>query len=241
VSISVLALTAGAWYAPKFLNKFRKLADSLDAELVIAGDGDEGVAMAHRFADVVVRVDLNGATQENAIKPSVDQCKGDWILRFDDDETCSDAMLQWLFKREWEKGQENVFSFPYAWLWDENHFITTAPFWVDPHARLMPKDMTAKWEVRSHAPNPFGTGTIVPVAHCHWKFVVRGYSERNATAQHYDTYFPGAGTGEWYGKFTLPEVYCPVVTLREVGHGDVQLGSWIDTGVKTVLEPKRVE
>lgn len=237
MTLSVLTLTNGRPYATRFLAEFRDLAKLLKAEFVIAADGPMGIEVARRFSREIVPLELNGATQENAIAPSVAACHGDWILRFDDDESCSPAMIEWLLKREWERGEEKVYSFPYAWLWgDENHFLVSPPFWPDPHARLMPSDMTAKWQVHSHASNPFGTGYIVPIAHCHHKFLVRTLAERQATARHYDTYFAGAGTGEHYGQFTTPETHCKTMLVREVGHGNVMLNEWIGKGEPLSIE-----
>jgi hypothetical protein len=239
MSLSVLTLTNGRPYAARFLAEFQQLATELGAEYVIAADGPMGIDVARKYGCNIVPLDLAGRTQENAIAPSVAECHGDWILRFDDDETCSPAMREWLLKREWERGTEKVYSFPYAWLWgDADHFLVSFPFWPDPHARLMPREMTAKWPVQSHGPNPFGVGTIVPVAHLHHKFLVRSFAERQATARHYDTYFPGAGTGEHYGNFTLPETHAKDMRVREVGHGDVMLNEWIGQGEPVKIEGK---
>ncbi len=231
MTLSVCALTCGNPYAPRFLAEFRQLARDLGAEFVVAGDGERGVAMARQFSKNVLLLNLNGRTPEYAIAPTVSASQGDWILRFDDDETCSAAMREWLLAREWERGVEQVYSFPYAWLWgDERHFITSAPFWVDPHARLMPRQMTAQWGDCVHAGNPFGVGKIVPVAHLHHKFIVRTFEQRLATARQYDGYAMGAGTGSYYGQFTTPETHCKTLTVREVGDGAVELSEWIGTG-----------
>lgn len=230
MSLSILVFTRGDVFAARFLGEFKELAKRLDALYVIAGDGEQGARLAHKFADVIFRVDANGL-QETQIANVAKQIPTDWTLKFDDDETVSDAMRDWLLTREWLSGQDKVFSFPYAWLWgDENHFITSSPFWTDPHARLMPTKYFYDWGTNVHASNPHGEGKIIPVAHKHHKFLVKDFDERRQVAKRYDGFMQGAGTGEHYGKFTLPELYCDKLTVREVGRGDVRLQEWIATG-----------
>ncbi len=237
MSIAILTFTKGDAFAARFLAEQRQLADALGAEFVIAGDGAAGAAMAERFADRVIPVDTIGI-QESHIAWAAWQIKSDWLLKLDDDETISPAMRDWLLRREWETGTEQVYSFPYAWLWgDENHFITSAPFWPDPHARLMPTRFFRDWGREMHAPNPHGTGTVIPVAHLHHKFLVKSFAERMEVARRYDQLRPGAGTGAHHGKFTMPEYLCQDLNVREVGDGHVELGGWTGTGERKMIFP----
>lgn len=228
MNLSIITQTDGVKYARRFLHEFRQLAGDLDADLVIAGDGDNGQAMAQDFADRVVRIDLRGIP-EAGIRPACEAACGDMILRLDDDETVSPAMRDWLLKREWEQG--GIFSFPYAWLWeDDKHFLTSRPFWPDPHTRLMPKDLTARWKVYPHAGNRFGLGKLIPVAHCHHKFLVQSVEQRQQRAAKYESVGPGLGLGMHYGKFFFPERFCTSLTVRELGDGTVKLDEWVDQG-----------
>ncbi len=239
MSLSVLCQTYGANYAGPFLAKFRRLADALDADFVIVGDGYAGELLAKDYADKVVRIDMQH-TPEEGIYPGCKACKGDWVLRFDDDETLSTAMRQWLVQRRWEQATESVFSFPYCWLWgDAQHFITSPPFYPDPHARLMPKRMMEQWLVTPHAGNLFGLGLVVPVAHLHHKFLVQSREHRERHAAKLDAVQQGYGLGAHYGKFMFPERFCDSIRVREVGDGHLQLGEWIETGENVDLSATR--
>lgn len=233
MSLSVLVFTEGHPFAARFLFEFGRLARDLKAQYVIAGDHEQGFRMARRFADIAIQVETKGL-QEHKITEVSGMCAGDWILKLDDDETVSPAMRDWLLA--WKPGTEAAYSFPYAWLWgDEQHFITAPPFWVDPHGRLMRKELMQDWPTGVHQNNPH-TGPVVPVALCHHKFLVKSMDERREVARRYDGFMQGAGTGELYGKYTLPEVYCSEFTVREVGDGKVRLTDWILTG--EIVEPR---
>ncbi len=232
MTLSICAITGGKPYAEQFLARFRELANTLGTEFVIAGDGERGMEMAQRFADTTLPVTVPGAMAEAVYAPLARACKGDWVLRLDDDESCSEAMNDWLVSREWERGTETVYSFPYAWLWgDENHFLVSPPFWVDPHARLTSREYLTQWQVRVHGAGPGTGGTIVPVAHCHHGLLVKSLVERQEIALRYDALKPGAGTGHHFGKFLTPERFFPDgVLVRELGRGDVQLQEWVGQG-----------
>lgn len=229
-TISIFAQTYGAPYAARFLTGFRMLANELGADFVIVGDGEAGELMARRFADTAVRFNMQH-TPEEGIRPGAEACQGEMILRFDDDETISPAMRKWILEREWAESKETIFSFPYAWLWgDENHFITSAPFWPDPHARLMPKVTTMRWQVTPHAGNVFGLGKVVPVAHCHHKFLVQSEAHRYRHGAKLEGVGPGLGFGTHFGKFMFPERFCTSITVHELGNGLVGLENWVDSG-----------
>lgn len=235
VSLAVLAFTRGDPFAARFLEKFRDLAQVCEAEYVIAGDRAAGFEMAQRFADRAIPVETSGI-QESHIAQVARQIEADWILKLDDDESISSALWQWLVAGGWQQGERNVYSFPTAWLWgDEGHFITSFPFWPDPHARLMKRECFFDWGTGMHAGNPHGVGWIVHAALWHHKFLVKDMPERLAVARRYDALRPGAGTGPYYGKFTLPEVFCRELVVREVGDGLVKLDEWVGTGEKVAL------
>jgi hypothetical protein len=229
MSLSVLVFTEGHPFAARFLDEFGELARELSAEYVIAGDHEQGYEMARRYADLPIRVDTQGL-QEHMVAEVAAQCFGDWVLKLDDDETVSPAMREFLMHYDWWQAGPQAYSFPYAWLWgDEDHFITSPPFWVDPHGRLMKKGLMLDWPTGVHQNNPH-TGPVIPVALCHHKFLVKTQEERREVARRYDAFMQGAGSGPHYGKFTLPEEHCKELTVREVGTGDVLLSEWILTG-----------
>lgn len=229
MSLSILVFTEGLDFAARFLADFRDLARTLGAEYVIAGDHARGYNMARLYADVPLQVETRGL-QEHKIAEAAIQCRGDWVLKLDDDETCSQAMRTFLAGYDWQTAGPQAYSFPYAWLWgDEAHFITSPPFWVDPHARLMRKPLMLDWPTGVHQNNPH-SGPIIPASLCHHKFLVKGIEARREVARRYDGFMAGAGTGQHYGKFTLPEVYCDGLTVREVGDGQALLNEWIGTG-----------
>ena len=232
MNLSIAVITAGKPYAVQCLAQCRAWADMLGADLVVAGDKDDGVALAKQYADTVVPVDITNGLGESVVPLLAQTCANDWVLRFDDDETGTDALLNWLLEGAWVNGNQQVYAFPRAWLWgDEQHFITNTPLWPDVQSRMMKKELTARWENAVHAGTPAGTGPVIPVALAHYKFLVRTFAERQATARTYDALQPGAGSGDYYGRFTLPELfYVNGVTVRELGDGEVMLDEWINTG-----------
>lgn len=237
MTLSILAFTKGDAFAARFLSQFRALANDLSSEFVIAGDGTRGMALAQQYADRAIPVETIGI-QESHIAIVAGECRGDWILKLDDDESLSPAMRDWLQAREWERGEEKGFGFPYAWLWgDARHFITTPPFWTDAHVRLLKKEIAQTWGTGMHAGNPM-TARTIPVAHLHHKFLVKSLDERKEVARRYDALLDGAGTGEHFGKFTLPEIFCKRLWVREVGDGAVELDAWVNTGEEVECSPK---
>ena len=232
MNLSIAVVTAGKPYAHKTLSQLREWANLLGAQLVIAGDKDEGAFIAVQYAHRVVNVEITNGLGESAIPALVKACAHEWILRFDDDETGSAAMLEWLQRGEWISENWDAYSFPRANLWgDENHFITNAPLWEDKQTRLTRRDILARWENKVHAGQPASRNADVSAMLLHHKFLVRTYAERQETARHYDSLRAGAGTDDHFGRFTLPELFfVNGVNVREVGSGAVELGQWVNTG-----------
>lgn len=232
MNLSIAVLSAGKPYATRCLNQCREWANELGVQLVVAGDGERGYALAKQYADVAIPVEITNGLGESAIPIIAAACHTDWVLRFDDDETGTPALLEWLKQEVWEQNGVGVYHFPRAWLWgDEQHFITSAPLWTDKQARLTRRELLAGWGNHVHAGAPASAGIDVPAAMLHYKLLVRSFSERQETARLYDALEPGAGSGNYFGKFTLPELfYANGVQVREIGDGTVGLDEWIGTG-----------
>jgi len=235
MSLSILVFTRGDAFAPPFLADMWPLSRSLGAELVIAGDGDAGMALAQRFADVAVPVHCD-RIQETEIARASGFCRGEWVLKLDDDDSLSPALIDFLRRYNWQTAGPKAYAFPYAWLWgDHKHFITSPPFWPDPHPRLMVKGEMARWPTGVHQNHP-ASSVLMPLALLHHKFLAKTLDERREVAARYDSLQQGAGTGEHYGKFSLPELYCETLTVREVGDGNVGLNEWTGTGETVKVE-----
>lgn len=231
MNLSLAVLTAGKPYAAMVLEQMQVWAQLLGAELVVAGDGECGYALAKQYADVAIPVEITNGLGESAIPFIAQACRADWVLRFDDDETGTPAMLDWLKHSQWEHSDASVYHFPRMWLWgDEAHFITDAPLWTDRQTRLTRRDVLTRWGNRVHASAPPEMGLDAPVAMLHHKLLVRTFAERQETARIYDALEAGAGSGSYFGKFTLPELFfVNGVHVREIGDGAVT-GEWSNTG-----------
>lgn len=216
--ISIICVTKGEWWSPEFLSKMRRDADELNAQLVILGDGERGFNQAKIYAHKAVQVETGGYV-ESVLNDAVDSADGEWILRLDDDEKMSKAMLDW-FKAGWYKnGPQDIYSFPCAWLWGSpDRFISSPPFWTDIHPRFTTADKARGWDNEPHAGNPHGLGFTVPALHLHYKFLIKSFEERIKIAKRYEELKEGAGFG-MHRPFTLPELSHHTITTLPVGEG----------------------
>lgn len=139
---------------------------------------------------------------ESIYDRAVQACRGDYVLRLDDDERMSDHMVRWLVEGVYMLSDH--WKFERAHLWgDEQHFIPAQPLWPDHQTRLSKKAKAGGRGV-IHAGSPFGGGDLadgcVIEHHC---FLVRSYEERKAKMDRYNRIQEGAG----WPAFNLPEIY----------------------------------
>lgn len=176
--LSILCVTTGRDRAQPFLEHFMELAEKLDAECVIVRDGED----VHSKGYI-----------ESVLDEAIARTSGEYILRLDDDERCSPAMVQWLEAREYEKGDH--FTFPRVHFWgDSQSVILEQYYFPDLQTRL---SVRAKAGGRGeiHLGSPFGAGEVTRVCLEHWVYLVKTYEERCATGVHYNEIRAGADGG----------------------------------------------
>jgi hypothetical protein len=182
VKLTLLCVTQAKNYVWPFLRHMETVADQLHAQLVIAGDGDDAIqtliegSVAGRFVGVRSRGYL-----ESVLDAALEQCDGEYVLRLDDDERCSPAMVTWLESDAYLIGTH--WKFPRMHLWpDTQHYIVEPQLWPDEQTRLSVREK-AGGRRTIHAGSPFGGGALAPVAIEHHKFLVRTRAEREDTAR----------------------------------------------------------
>lgn len=200
MKLSILCVTRGERFALRFLREMGVLAEGLGAQFVLAADGDGAEGELRGAGYPCVRVDSAGYL-ESVLDHALGFCHGDYVLRLDDDERCSDAMVRWLAGEAYLEADN--WKFARAHLWPtERSFVVDPPLWPDHQTRLA---IRAKAGGRSeiHAGSPHGGGELAPVILEHWKFLVRPVTERRALVAARDAIAPGAGTS--FAAFNVPE------------------------------------
>jgi hypothetical protein len=176
--LSILCVTKPSERAQPFIVNMSILADRLDAEFILAVDG--------------VDVHSKGYI-ESVLDDAIALTHGDYILRLDDDERCSPAMVRWLEAREYETGDH--FTFPRVHFWgDSSSVIVEEHYFPDFQTRL---SVRAKAGGRNqiHMGSPYGAGEITRVCLEHWVYLAKSYEERCATGVRYNQIRAGADGG----------------------------------------------
>lgn len=206
--LSVLCVTQAEPHSLPFLQAFSELAKVCKGEFVLAADGRAAVEtlLDAPFPANVFLVESAGYL-ESVLDRAVAFCRGDYVLRLDDDELPHASMVGWLADEAYRI--ESNWKFARAHLWDDSETaLMNAPLWPDHQTRLSLKPL-AGGRRHIHAGSPFGGGALAPVLIEHHKFLVKPRAMRQAIADTYDRAMPGAGTGGFL-PFNLPEaVYGP--------------------------------
>jgi hypothetical protein len=202
--LSILCVTRGEDYAIPMLRHMDMVARMCEAELVFAVDGPDnyGKILRLRLADTVAQVNSKGFI-ESVLDEAVALCSRPWVLRLDDDECCSDEMVQWICEKKYLKRQH--WKFPRLHLFPTTEqAVATAPLWPDHQTRLSRAHL-AGGRATVHAGSPYGGGELAPVAIEHHKFLLKSYPERKRIAQVYESFHKGYGLGADMLPFSLPE------------------------------------
>lgn len=218
--LSILCITRAEACVLPFLHDMQRLAALCEAELVIAADGRPAVAALHTtgiWESVRLVVNATGYL-ESVHDEAVAMCEGEYVLRLDDDERPSAAMITWL--RDQRYCHTPHWRFPRVHLWsDPQHYLANAPLWPDYQTRLSVHAL-AGGRSTIHCASPHGRGTLAPVALEHYKFLIRSYDDRVAIADRYERIARGAGRGKFL-PFQLPEDAFPVLDIRNVEQYEV--------------------
>ena len=207
--LSILCVSRGELHAHRFICKLGELAYLLDAELVLALDGDAPHPIFDGF-DFALRVRSSGDIG-SVLDEALTACSRSYVLRIDDDERCSDTMVRWLESKEYEAGQH--WKFARAHLWgDEQHMLLTPHLWPDHQTRLSWKQYAGNRKA-VHAGSPYGGGVPAPCVIEHHKFLVRSLEARREMVRRYDAIQPGAGSN--FRPFSVPEDFYTEAELQK--------------------------
>jgi hypothetical protein len=218
MKLSILCFTELKSWSGFFIEKFARLVAELpDTELVIAVDRAPTALIAESDLVHAISVESQGYI-ESVLDEGINACRGEYVLRMDDDEVITPAMSMWLHERLYEA--HPAWKFATANMWqDDKSFIFNAPLWPDHHDRLALKQYAGGRGKTPHAGAVY-PGVLAPVVFEHHKFLVKSYDERVQIAARYDAIGQGLGTGGMTA-FTLPERAFDSLLLGEVGFGDL--------------------
>lgn len=217
--LNVLCVTRGEMCTLPLLRQMAADAQAIGAEFVVAVDGIHPRDMACRLS---TKAYINEVRSRGFIESVLDQavgfCDDGYVLRLDDDERMSAAMVAWLKAGAYLK--QDHWQFPRVHFWGDAHTVLmTHELFPDHQTRLSLKSKSGGRRT-VHAGSPFGPGAIAPVAIEHHKFLIRDRKSRLAIAQQYDAQHPGYGTGSML-PFSLPEDAYERVNLVAYGNGTV--------------------
>jgi hypothetical protein len=195
-------------------------------ELVIAGDGVAANHVLTSWTKTVPELQaakprVLGVVAEGFIESVLDlvvrSCVGRWVLRLDDDERCSPAMVRWLVEERYKAEQH--WKFARAHLWgNPKTVIRNMQLYPDHQTRLSLLEMSGGRN-HIHAGSPYGGGVLAPCVIEHHKFLIRSLDERLVIADRYDRIQQGAGRLGGMAMFQIPES-CDLSTTRYVPLGD---------------------
>lgn len=180
MELSILCVSDLKERAKPFLREMQQLSKMIGAEFALVVDG--------------VHVRSKGYI-ESVLDEALTFTHGDYILRLDDDEKCSPAMIRWLIEREYKA--DSHWSFPRVHLWDTPKQMIFEPYyWPDLQTRLSVREK-AGGRPKIHSGSPFGAGTIARVCIEHWVYLCKSKEERLQIARRYHAIQPGSDGGEF--------------------------------------------
>lgn len=229
MKLSILCISKLEDCSLRFIRAMDALAHVLDAQFVLRVDGDQAF---NRAAELDIEASINKVDSKGYIESVLDDgihaCTGEYILRLDDDECVSPAMVSWLISGAWDT--HDHWEFPRMHLWNDG-VIMAPQLFPDHQTRLSTREKSGgRYGV--HAGSPFGGGETAPVCIEHHKFIVKSPQMRLAVAENYDRYCPGYGTGNMK-SFSLPE--------DAYAGEEVKIVSLWDGSMPRVSEWERVE
>jgi hypothetical protein len=216
--LSLLTVTRGEPFARPFLTHFQKVAEACDAELVIVADGPDAAETVTQWGLPISLVVESRGYIESVLDAALIACTRDYVLRMDDDETCSPAMIAWLADGGYLTSSHWKFPRPHLWQ-DTEHFLDHPQLWPDHQTRLSVRSKSGGRR-QVHAGSPFGSGRAAPVSIYHHKFLVKTQAERQAIADRYDRVQRGFGTGGMLA-FSLPELAISHPTVAPISEAEI--------------------
>ena len=229
IPISIVCITRAEPQLLPLLEQMSQAAVEMGGEFVLGLDWEPDFEKADDIARYsalsglssrIIFVKSKGYV-ESVLQYVIDKCKGEWIFRLDDDEGLTPAGWEWMKERKYEANDNWLI--PTAALWgDDEHFITSPPFWADRHMRLSRWDKIGTWPDAPHAHPGFDHSRLptTPFAILHYKYLLRSYEERRDDAEVREALVEDAGLGK-RTVYSLPEDVLPYLILHPVGDGIV--------------------
>jgi len=205
--LTILTVTRAESCVLPLIREARDSAIALGAEYVLVADGDAALEALEPIRPERSTPKVASAGYiESVLDEAIAFCAGPYVLRLDDDELPSTAMLEWLDAGHYAKGEH--WKFPRVHLWgDRKTALVTPHLWPDSQTRLSLKNLSGSRR-SIHSGSPFGGGDDCPAPIEHHKFLVKSLEERRAIVERYDGIASGAGTH--FRPFSVPEdVYLP--------------------------------
>jgi len=129
MKLSVVVVTKAEPYAIPFIDDLMAVASSIrNSEFLIGLDGD--ARLPRDLAAFAVRTNARGFI-ENVLDQMVNQTRGEYVLRLDDDERCSEAMVEWLQSGAY--AERDHWRFLMAQLWTPTEMILNSPLYPNGH------------------------------------------------------------------------------------------------------------
>jgi hypothetical protein len=210
MTLSILCVTRAAHAVRSLLADMAHVATKLGAQFTLLADGQMAQFELRDYPVNLVPVTSLGFV-ESVLDYGVQRCSGDYILRLDDDEKCSPAMVEWLQRRAYET--EDHWKFPRMHLWNNSQTVLMTPQLFPDHQTRLSTAAKSGGRHTLHAMSPYGGGMLAPVAIEHHKFLIYSRIERERTA------------AKWHQDdmraFSLPEDVVSEARLVEKGDGTV--------------------
>lgn len=210
-TLSILCVSRVDECSLSFISFMQCVAVQLGAQFVLAADGSDAYCRAP-VESILVH---SKGYFESALDQALVGCHGDYVLRLDDDERVSPAMLAWLQSGIWQSHDHWEFPRTHAWY---DGVLMTPQLFPDYQTRLSIK-VKSGGHCGVHSGSPFGGQERASVAIEHHKFVVKNYQTRHDIAESYDNYHPGYGTGNM-APFSIPEDAYRGQKVKVVARGD---------------------
>lgn len=215
LKLSILCVTKLEPFAREFLWAMCHLSREIGAEFVVAYDNVTEKAFSQSPpCDVWIRVRSQGYI-ESVLSEALAACRGDYILRLDDDERCSPAMVAWLKSGAWPS--QPAWTFATAGLWGDAQSVLMMPeLWPQYHVRLTTRAL-AGGQTQVHQRHPVRDAAIAPAVIEHHKYIAKSLDERLAIAARYDAIRPGAGKR----CHSVPELAYAEFVIAPLGDGSL--------------------
>jgi len=169
--LSILCVSTMKNRALPFIEELKTAANYIGAEFVLVRDG----------------IDVHSAGYiESILDEAVEWTHGSYVLRIDDDEKLSAAMVMWLKQEEYKR--HNAWAFPRPPLWPDAKTMLvgfpTLKLFPDFQLRLTTREI--KWPNQIHRVAHVPC-LLAPVMIEHHAFLAKTYDERRALTAEYET------------------------------------------------------